>query len=110
LVFAVAVLVLGIAASSRQPWRTDEHRYIEIAREMVSMGSWLVPHLNGDLYADKPPGFFVAVAAAYRVGVPLGLAGMLPSVFGAGMMLALSFALARRAFGSATAWTTSSKR
>lgn len=106
LVFAGAVLVLSVAAASREPWRTDEHRYIEIAREMVSTGSWLVPHLNGVLYADKPPGFFATVAAAYQGGVPLGLAGMLPSVVGTGVMLALSFALARRAFGQATAWTT----
>jgi len=36
----------------------DEARYAEVLREMVADGKWVVPHLNGTFYPDKPPIYF----------------------------------------------------
>ncbi len=102
----VAFALLGLAASEREPWRTDEHRYIEVSREMATSGEWLAPRLNARPYLDKPAGFFWLAGGAFRLGLPLALAGILPSVLGAALSLALCFEIARRAFGPREAWSS----
>ncbi|HET6546088.1 MAG TPA: glycosyltransferase family 39 protein [Rhodanobacteraceae bacterium] len=41
-----------------QPLPIDETRYLAVAWEMHRTGNFLVPHLNGAWYADKPPLLF----------------------------------------------------
>ena len=43
-------------------WNPDEPRYCEVVREMFSLKQFLVPHLNGQIYGDKPPLFFWSMA------------------------------------------------
>lgn len=57
---AVHALTLGV---HRELWVQDEARYGEVLREMLESGRWLVPHLNGFPYPDKPPVYFWLVAA-----------------------------------------------
>lgn len=98
--FLLALGFFSAGALLRDPWRTDEHRYLEIAREMALPGaSWLVPHLGGHVYTDKPPGYFWAAAALHRAGVPLPEAGLLASALAAALTVALLFDVARRAGG-----------
>lgn len=42
----------------RGPLPIDETRYLSVAWEMWLRGDFLVPHLNGQLYSDKPPLLF----------------------------------------------------
>ena len=47
-------------------WNPDEPRYAEVAREMMETGDYLVPHLNGVVYPDKPPFFFWLIVFASK--------------------------------------------
>lgn len=47
----------------RDLWIQDEARYGEVVREMLASGHWLIPHLNGHFYPDKPALYFWLVAA-----------------------------------------------
>jgi 4-amino-4-deoxy-L-arabinose transferase-like glycosyltransferase len=53
LVAFVAVWLLGLGF--RGLFNPDEGRYAEISREILASGDWVIPHLNGLVYIEKPP-------------------------------------------------------
>jgi 4-amino-4-deoxy-L-arabinose transferase-like glycosyltransferase len=73
----------------------DEGRNAEVAREMLQLGTWSVPHFNYMPYLDKPVLFFWLVAATYRAIGVSEFAARLPSVLSAIATIALTFAIAR---------------
>lgn len=75
----------------------DEGRNAEVAREMARDHDWVVPHLAGMPYLDKPPALFWAAAAAVGVLGSTPLAARLPSAVAAALTLAIlgRMALAR---------------
>jgi 4-amino-4-deoxy-L-arabinose transferase-like glycosyltransferase len=52
----------------RQLWIPLEARYALVAREMGETGRWFLPHLDGQVYPDKPPLLFWAIAALSWLG------------------------------------------
>lgn len=109
----VRVLLLGAllflpGLGAHDLWNPDEPRYAEVAREMVDSGTlqgWLVPHLNGELYAQKPPLLFWSIALVatllggyteFAVRLPVALAGV-------ACLLAI-FDMGRRLFDRRAAW------
>ena len=80
-VFLVVLLaVLTIRLRGFIPY--DETRYIAIAWEMWQGNHWLMPVINGDLYADKPPLLFWLVHAGWYVfGVNEWWPRSLPFIF-----------------------------
>src|SRR5262245_57448365 len=82
----------------------DEGRYAQIPREMLARGDWLVPHLQGEPYLDKPPLFYWLVMGCYRVlGVHDWSARLAPALAVHGCIL-LTFLFGRRSLGNWAAW------
>jgi 4-amino-4-deoxy-L-arabinose transferase-like glycosyltransferase len=80
---------------------TNEGLYAEIAREMLATGHYLVPHLNGVPYIEKPPLLYWLACAAMAVLGPTPVAVRLASAL---PMLALClgiFHFGRRHLGAA---------
>src|SRR5262245_6018886 len=72
----VTSLVLSLAIALWFPLvDPDEGRNAEVAVEMATDGDWIVPHLAGVPYLDKPPALFAAGAVAIRM---LGRAPWVP--------------------------------
>src|SRR6185295_4684688 len=75
------------------------------AREMRATGEYLLPHLNGQLYTQKPPLLFWSMALA---SVPFGrvteTAARLPSALAAIAALLLTFRIAERLVSRRAGW------
>lgn len=103
------LLLLGLAAvliftgiGLRSPWPADEPRFVEVAREMVASGQWLIPMRGGEFYPDKPPVFMWSIAFFYWITDNLKLAFLIPSALCGLVILALVHDLGRRLWGSKT--------
>jgi 4-amino-4-deoxy-L-arabinose transferase-like glycosyltransferase len=66
-VAALALLALGWGLGGYPLLEPDEGRNAQVAREMARGGDWVVPHLNGLPYLDKPAPYFAAVALGLKV-------------------------------------------
>lgn len=84
----------------------DEGRYAEIAREMVTTGDWLVPHLNGIEHFQKPPVIYWSTALMFKIFGFNEWAARLPSALAAWGVVCLTFLLTRRLWGAARAHLT----
>lgn len=75
----------------------DETRYGEIPREMIASGDWIVPHLNGVRYFEKPAlGYWVHAGSLMLFGQN-NFGVRFPSAVAVGLSALLIFILVYRA-------------
>lgn len=92
--------------ASRPLFNPDEGRYAEIPREMHSSGDWVIPHLNGLDYIEKPPLQYWATAATYRLLGVNEFSARLYTALTALATAALMGFLAARLWGTGAGWRT----
>ena len=63
----LGLLLLAPIVFLLPPLPIDETRYLAVAWEMRTTGEFLVPHLNGALYSQKPPLLFWLINAGWLV-------------------------------------------
>lgn len=85
-------------------WVQDEARYGEVVREMLASGHWLIPHLNGHFYPDKPALYFWLVAAVGGVVGQGVLAFRLVTLFSTLAAVYGVLLVGRRLAGQAEGW------
>src|SRR5262245_6785807 len=104
LVVAVVVVVTGQFGRELLP--PDELREVEVAREMLENGDFVVPRLAGRPLLEKPPGFQAVLAGAFAVVGGTSAAAARAVTIGFSLAtLAAAFLAARRAFDAETgAW------
>jgi len=94
LLFFVILYILPLGW--RELFVPDETRYGEIPREMIAGGDWVVPHLNGLRYFEKPPlGYWVHAGSMLLFGENR-VAIRLPSVLAVGLSALLIYAVVIR--------------
>ena len=84
-------------------WNPDEPRYGEVAREMVQQGDWILMHSNGELYPDKPPFFFWAIAlSSFLWGGFTSFSVRFPAALFGTLTVILTFLMGRKIYSSRT--------
>ncbi len=99
LLLTVFVVVYILPLGARDLIVPDETRYAEIPREMIETGDWVVPHLNGVRYFEKPALGYWAHAAAILIFGENNFAVRLPSAMAVGLSAILIFLLTARGAG-----------
>ena len=103
----VASLLLSVAIACWFPLvDPDEGRNAEVAAEMAADGDFVVPHLAGVPYLDKPPALFAAAALAIRTFGRTAWAPRLPAITALLLTLLVLAYFARRLEGEDHAWRT----
>ena len=78
----------------------DEGLYAEIAREMLTSGDWVIPHVNGLPYLEKPPLYFWLTALTFQLFGPSEWATRLWSAISALGTVLLTWRIGRRLYGA----------
>jgi 4-amino-4-deoxy-L-arabinose transferase-like glycosyltransferase len=93
---AAWALLIGVSLALRPILPIDETRYVSVAWEMWVRGDFLVPHLNGLPYSEKPPLLFWMMQLGWwAFGVNDWWPRLVPALFGLANLF-LARALARR--------------
>ncbi|MFI5362641.1 MAG: glycosyltransferase family 39 protein [Elusimicrobiota bacterium] len=64
LALALAVPVLGLTSPLLE---VDDARFAQVPAEMAASGDWILPTLDGTAYVEKPPLWYWAASASYKV-------------------------------------------
>lgn len=95
----VSAIAIGLLLGAVPLLDPDEGRNGEVGREMAETNDYIVPHLDGLPYLDKPIVYFAAEAGAMEVLGPTELAARLPAYLFTLATAAVVFWFARRLWG-----------
>jgi 4-amino-4-deoxy-L-arabinose transferase-like glycosyltransferase len=95
-VCVLALIALCWGLGSYPLLEPDEGRNVEVAREMARSGDYVLPHLDGLPYLDKPATYFAAVAFSLQALGDSEGAARLPSLLFTLGTIALVWRLGRR--------------
>ena len=104
LLVLAAALALGFDLGGYPLFDPDEGRNAEVAREMAASNDYLLPHLDGLPYLDKPVVYFAAAAAVMEVLGATETAARFPAYLFTLATIAMVVRFARRRWGSDTGW------
>jgi 4-amino-4-deoxy-L-arabinose transferase-like glycosyltransferase len=89
-----------VGTAARPPLLDDADSAHAIAsREMLKTGNWVVLHINGIRYLEKPPLHYWLVAASYAVFGPTAFATRLPLALAMVGLVLMLYLLGSRFFG-----------
>ena len=66
-VAVVSLLLLWFGLGSYGLGNNNEGLYATVAEDMLANGHWLMPHLNGVPYPEKPPLFYQSLALVFSL-------------------------------------------
>ena len=104
LLVLAAALALGFDLGGHRLLDPDEGRNAEVAREMAESNEYLLPHLDGLPYLDKPVVYFAAAAATMEILGPSETAARLPAYLFTLATIAIVVQFARRRWGADAGW------
>ena len=99
-----AVLALGFNLGGHPLFDPDEGRNAEVAREMAASNDYVLPHLDGLPYLDKPIVYFASAAAMMEVLGPTETAARLPAYLFTLATVGVVVWAARRRWGKDAGW------
>ncbi|MDJ0522330.1 MAG: glycosyltransferase family 39 protein [Planctomycetota bacterium] len=99
-VFVLAFVVLALFAWERDLFDADEGRYASVAANMAASGDWVVPHLNGMPFMDKPPLVYWVQAVPTALFGRTELFARLPTLLAGAIWVLMIFLLASTWTGS----------
>jgi len=104
LLVLAAVVALGFDLGGYRLLEPDEGRNAEVAREMAASNDYLLPHLDGLPYLDKPVVYFAAAALAMEVIGPTETAARLPAYLFTLATIGIIVLFTRRRWGADAGW------
>src|SRR5438094_535370 len=104
LLLFLAAAALGWNVDGYRLLDPDEGRNAEVAREMAHTNDYLVPHLDGLPYLDKPIVYFAAAAVLMELLGPTETAARLPAYAATLATIGLLVGFARRRWGPDAGW------
>jgi len=104
LLLTLAAVALGWDLNGYRLFDPDEGRNAEVAREMAHSNDYIVPHLDGLPYLDKPIVYFAAAAAMMELFGPTEAAARLPAYLTTLATIGLLVWFARRRWGEEAGW------
>lgn len=108
ILLSIGAIIFLFNLGARDLWEPDETRFAVIAREMREGGNWILPHLNREIYAEKPPLYFWLINLfIFFMGEDSEFVNRLPSTLSGLTTVILTFFFGKRLFNQTVGFLSS---